>query len=62
MYCVSTSSNSNEAFGSAGEAGLGGLEELLVVALGEVRLVVRAAGFVAKERALHDDARSSSML
>src|SRR6185295_2839097 len=38
-------------------AGLGGLEPVLVVALGELGFVVRAAAFVAAERAERDDAR-----
>src|SRR6266851_1743991 len=38
------------------EAGFGGLEELLVVALGEVGLVVGSAGLVAEACALDDDA------
>ena len=58
MYCVSTSSNSKRGPSAcAGEAGLGGLQEFLVVALREVGLVVRAARFVAEECALDDDAR-----
>jgi len=40
----------------AGEAGLGGLQESFVVALGEVGLVVGAARFIAQNRALDDDA------
>src|SRR6266851_7846676 len=38
------------------EGGFGGLEELLVVALGEVGLVVGSAGLVAEACALDDDA------
>ena len=58
MNCVSTSSYSNRGpSGCAGEAGLGGLQELLVVAIGEVRLVVRAARLVAQHRALRNGAR-----
>ncbi|MCU1226923.1 MAG: hypothetical protein JWQ42_5016 [Edaphobacter sp.] len=38
------------------EAGLGGLEELLVVALWEVGFVVGSAGLIAELCALHDDA------
>ena len=33
--------------GVGGEGGLGGFEELFVVAVGEVRFVVGAAGFIA---------------
>jgi hypothetical protein len=42
--------------GLRGEGGFGGLEELFVVAVGEVGFVVGAAGFVAEARALDDDA------
>ena len=38
------------------ESGLGGLEELFVVAVWEVRLIVRAAGFIAEDCALGYDA------
>src|SRR4051794_26945231 len=43
--------------GCAGEAGLGCLQELLVIAIREVRLVVRAARFVTQKGTLNDDAR-----
>src|SRR6266536_5178722 len=39
------------------EIGLGCLQEVLVVALGEVGLIVRAAGLVAQLRTLGDDPR-----
>jgi hypothetical protein len=42
--------------GVGGECGFGGLEELFVVAVGEVGLVVRAAGLVAEGCALGYDA------
>src|ERR1035437_2390242 len=42
--------------GLAGEAGLGGFQELLVVSVGEVGFVVGAAGFVAQKRAQGDGA------
>ena len=52
---MSTSSNS-KAGASVDEGGLGGLEELLVVAFGEVGFVVGSAGLVAEACALDDDA------
>src|SRR5215469_1857669 len=42
------------AVAMARETRLGGLQELLVVALGEVRFVVRAARFIAQDRALNN--------
>src|SRR5580658_2887255 len=44
-------------FRCAGECGLGGLEELLVVAVGEVRLVMSASGFVSQKGAKCHSAR-----
>ncbi len=49
------------AFGLAGEAGLGGFQKILVVAVGEIGFVVGAAGFVAEDCALNYGARDSSM-
>src|SRR5579862_6115137 len=41
----------------AGKGGFGGLQKFLVVAFGEIRLVVRAPGFIAQNRALRHHPR-----
>ena len=41
------------AFGRACKAGLGGFQKIFVVSVGEIRFVVCASGFVAKDRSLN---------